>query len=46
MEKVGAASEKGEPIEFIVKKETEISKDDAKIIQGEKDVLMEVSTAA
>ena len=46
VEKVGAASEEGKPIESIVEKVTEISKDDAKTIQDEKDVLMEVPTAA
>ena len=46
MEKVGAASEEGKPIDFIVEKSTEISKDDVKTIQNENDVLMEVPTAA
>ena len=45
VEMVGTASEEGKPIESIVKKNNEISKDDAKTIQDEKDVLMEVPTA-
>ena len=46
VEKVGASSEEGKPIESIVEKDTEISMDDTKTIQDEKDVLMEVPTAA
>ena len=46
MEKVGAASEEGNRIKPIVEKDNEISKDDAKTIQDEKDLLMEVPTAA
>ena len=46
VEKVVAASEEGKPNESIMEKDTEISKDDAKTIQDEKDVLMEVPTAA
>ena len=44
--KVVAASEEGETIKSIVEKDTEISKNDAKTIQDEKDVLMEVPTVA
>ena len=46
LEIVGAASTGGKTIKSIVGKETEISKDDAKTIQGEKDVLIEVCSSA
>ena len=46
VEKVGVASKEGKPIESIVEKYSEISKDDAKTIQDEKNVSMEVPTAA
>ena len=44
--KVGAASEESKPIKFIVEKDIKISIDDAKTIQDEEDVLMDVPTAA
>ena len=46
VEKVGAACEEGTFIESTMEKATEISKDDAKTIKDEKDLLMEVPTAA
>ena len=46
VEKVGAASEEGKPIKSIVEKDTKISKDDAKTIQDEKNVLIKFLTAA
>ena len=46
MEKVGAASEEGTLIKPIVEKATEISNDDAKNIQNEKDVQIVVPFAA
>ena len=44
--KVGTASEEGTLVKFIVEKAPEITKDDAEIIQHEKDVLMEVPNLA
>ena len=46
VKKVGAASEENKPIESIVGKDTKISKDDAKTIQDEEDVLIVVPNAA
>ena len=46
MEKVEAASEEGTLIKSTVGKATEISKDDAKTIQDEKDVIIEIPKAA
>ena len=46
VKKVGAASEEGILIKSTVGKESEITKNDAKTIQDEKDVLIEVSKAA
>ena len=46
VEKFEAASEEGTIIESIVEKDTEISKDDAKTVQDEKDVQMKVPTTA
>ena len=45
MKKVGSASEEGIPIKSTVGKDTEISKDDTKTIQDEKDVLIEFPKA-
>ena len=46
VEKLGTASDEGKPMESIVEKDTKISMDDPKTIQDEKNVLMEVPTAA
>ena len=46
VEKVGATSEEDTLIKSAVEKDTEITKDDAKTIQDEKDVLIEVPKAA
>ena len=46
MEKFGAVSEEGAHIKSTVEKATEISKDNAKTFEDERDFLMEVPTAA
>ena len=46
VEQVGTASQECTHIKSMVEKAIEITKDDAKIIQVEKDVLMEVPNAA